>query len=107
MISFLSETESLFAAEDQPGRRNWNKCAVVPDVTGSEAVLFSVDDLMPATLSELCRQDMNAIHPSVASCIDNLLKMHKKGHAVETQLDVQLSISLLPMYLQELFSLES
>ena len=103
-MSFLSETESLFAAEDQPGRRNWNKCAVVPDVTGSEAVLFSVDDLMPATLSELCRQDTNAIHPSVASCIDNLLKMHKQGHAVEAQLDVQLNVSLLPMYLQELFT---
>jgi hypothetical protein len=104
LLSFLSETESLVAADEQPGRRNWNKCAVVPDVTGSEAVLFSGDNPMPVTLRELCRHDTNAIHPSVALCIEQLLTQHKKGHAVEAQLDVQLSISLLPMYMQELFT---
>ena len=104
MLSFLSETESLVAADEQPGRRNWNKCAVVPDVTGSEAVLFSGDNPMPVTLRELCRHDTNAIHPSVALCIEQLLTQHKKGHAVEAQLDVQLSISLLPMYMQEMFT---
>ena len=47
---------------------------------------------------------MNDIHPSVALCIEQLLTQHKKGHAVESQLDVQLTISLLLMYMQELFT---
>jgi hypothetical protein len=56
-----------------------------------------------AALSELTKQDEEAVHPAVASCIEQLMKQQKHGADVQVQLDTQLFISLLPIGMQPLF----
>jgi hypothetical protein len=43
------------------------------------------------------------MHPTIAACIEHLLEQQKKGVDVQAQLDAQLTISLLPTSLQQLF----
>jgi len=103
LLSFLTEAETLAAAEEQPGRRNWSKCRVVTDVTCTKAHLFPDDCPTQAAVRELCKQEPWAVHPAIASGIDFLLQQQKKGFHVQAQLDAQLTISLLPTAMQPLF----
>ena len=102
-MSFLTEAETLAAAEEQPGRRNWSKCRVFTDVTNTSAVLFQGDYPTQAAVSKLCMQGFSAI-PPVAACIDKLLVEQKKGVDVQKQLDAALTVSMLPPTMQCFFS---
>ena len=73
------------------------------DVTSTEPQLFAGDCLTQAAVSELCKQESQAMHSGIASCIEHLLQQQKKGDDVQTQLDAQLTISLLPKAMQQLF----
>jgi hypothetical protein len=77
---------------------------VVTDVTNTEAHLFPGDCLTQAAVSELSKQDPQAVHPAIASCIEDLLQQQKKGADVQAQIDAQLTLSLLPLALQERFT---
>ena len=85
------------------GRRNWTKCKDFADVLETQALVFPRDCVTRAALSELTKQDGEAVHPAVASCIEELLKQQKHGADVQVQLDTQLFISLLPIGMQALF----
>jgi hypothetical protein len=102
LLSFLTEAETLAAADEQPGRRNWSKCRVFTDVTATTARLFQSDCMTQAAVSKLHTQDSSAI-PAIASCIDALLLEQKKGMDVQAQLDAALTVSLLPSEMQLLF----
>ena len=44
------------------------------------------------------------MHPAIASCIEQLLlQLQKKGAEVQAQVDTQLTISLIPTTMQQLF----
>jgi hypothetical protein len=102
-LSFLTEAETLAAAEEQPGRRNWSKCRVFTDVTATSALLFPGDCPTQAAVSKLCMQASSAI-PPVAACIDKLLLEQKKGVDVQKELDAALTVSMLPPTMQLFFS---
>lgn len=91
------------ADADSQGRRNWSKCKDFADVIDTHARVFAGDCVTRAALSELTKQDEQAVHPAVASRIEQLLKLQKQGADVQVQLDTQLFISLLPTGLQGLF----
>jgi len=101
LLSFLTEAETLAAADEQPGRRNWSKCPVFTDVTDSKALLFKDDRLTQAAVRELCKQNWQAI-PAIASCIEKLFVQQKKGVDVQAQLDAALTVSMLPPEMQHL-----
>ncbi len=103
MLSFLTEAETLAAADEQPGRRNWSKCPVFNHVKDSQALLFKGECLTQAAVRELCTHDSQA-NPALASCIEELLLQQKKGLDVQAQLDAALVVSLLPTCMQNLFS---
>jgi hypothetical protein len=85
------------------GRRNWTKCKDFADVLETQALVFPRDCVTRSALSELTKQDEEAVHPAVASCIEQLMKQQKHGADVQVQLDTQLFISLLPIGMQLLF----
>lgn len=94
---------TLVADADLQGRRNWSKCKCFVDVLQTDAKVFAGDCVTRAALSELIKQEEEAVHPAVASCIEQLMKQQKQGADVQAQLDTQLFISLLPAELQHMF----
>jgi hypothetical protein len=95
--------ETLAADVDHSGRRNWSKCQEFTDVIHTPALLFPDDCVTQAALSELSEQDEQAVHPAIASCIEQLIEQQKHGANVQVKLDTQLFISMLPRALQPLF----
>jgi hypothetical protein len=71
-------------------------------VTSTEAQLFPGDSLTQAAVRELSQQ-VQATHPAVASCIEDLLQQQKKGADVQAQLDAKLTLSTLPLSTQQVF----
>lgn len=71
-------------------------------MTSTEAQLFPGDCITQAAVRELSQQ-VQATHPVVASCIEDLLQQQKKGADVQAQLDAQLTLSMLPLETQQVF----
>ena len=89
-------------SDEESGRRNWSKCCVVNDVTNTNPYLFPNGQVTQTILNGLIEQHKYVVHESVQEKIDNLLLLQKGGANVETELDIQLTISLLPMRFQQL-----
>ena len=100
-MSFLSETEMLATAEEAPGRRNWSKCKVVADVTSTLAHLFPDGCVTQVALRKLIELGEHAVLPAIASRIHDLLKLQIRGTPVQEEIDAQLTLSLLPLSMQE------
>lgn len=88
--------------DDDAGRRNWLKCAVVQDVTHQTHKLFVGGCLTQAVLSGLTLPTNNPVQNLVTTKIEELLQKQKLGQEVEVELDILLTISMLPLPLQTL-----
>jgi hypothetical protein len=91
------------ASDEDVGKRNWSKCQVFTDITNSYHVLFPNAVITQDLLNGLIDQHNYPIHENVALCIDELLQQERNGMDVHVALDIQLTISLLPLRFQTLF----
>jgi hypothetical protein len=91
----------LASAEEAPGRRNWSKCKVVADVTSTVAHLFPDGCVTQVALRKLIELGEHAVFPAIASRIHDLLKLQIRGTPVQAEIDAQLTLSLLPLSMQE------
>lgn len=94
--------ETLAAGHHKTGRRNWHKCEEFTDIERTKCELFT-DGVTQAALSKLEEQTHTAMHPTIAACLQTLLVLQKNGVDVQTQIDTQLILSLLPLQLQSFF----
>jgi hypothetical protein len=101
-LSPLKTGATPVISDEDTGRRNWFKCAVVTDVTSTSLRLFSSGQITQAVLSGLVQEQRNEVHAAVSAKIEELLQQEKAGKNVEIELDIQLIISLLPMRFQTL-----
>lgn len=101
-MSPLTMLGTAVVTDDDTGRRNWLKCCVVPDVTNTNHSLFPCGQVTQAVLSGLAEQEEYPVHPNVVAKIEELLLTQRSGGDVEIALDIQLTISLLPLRLQTL-----
>jgi len=101
-LSPLKTGATPVMSDEDTGRRNWFKCGVVTDVTSTSLRLFPTGQITQAVLSGLVQEQQIEIHAAVSAKIQELLLEEKAGKNVENELDIQLTISLLPMRFQNL-----
>ncbi len=90
------------ANDEDAVKRNWSKCYVFNDITHSPHVLFPDGLITQDILNGLIDQHEYSIHDKVASRIEELLQQERSGMNVDVELDIQLTISLLPLRFQKL-----
>ena len=88
--------------EDEIGKRNWSKCCIFTDVTTSRNVLFTNGVMSQDVLNGLVEKHKYPVLEAVTLRIEELLKQETSGMNVDVDLDIQLTISLLPLHLQKL-----